>query len=121
MTVPDRMWEFLAQATTRPTSQPVSPMAWLLTNPMILLIAMLGVFYLMIWRGQSKEKKKKQDMLSAIGKNDRVMTIGGIIGTVVTVKEDEVVVKVDESTNTKMTFTRRAIQKVFGPGESADQ
>jgi preprotein translocase YajC subunit len=42
----------------------------------------------------------------------KVMTIGGIKGTVTDVREDEVVVKVDESSNTKMRFTRGAIQKV---------
>jgi len=41
-----------------------------------------------------------------------VLTIGGVVGTVVSVKDDQVVVKVDESTNTKMTFLKSAIQRV---------
>ncbi len=48
-----------------------------------------------------------------IKKNDRVVTIGGIVGTVATVKEDEVTLKVDESNNTKITFSRVAIQRVM--------
>jgi preprotein translocase YajC subunit len=42
-----------------------------------------------------------------------VVTIGGIVGTVVATRDDEVVLKVDESTNTKMTFVRKAIQRVL--------
>jgi preprotein translocase subunit YajC len=45
------------------------------------------------------------------------MTIGGIIGSVVTVSDTEVTLKVDESANVKVTFTRGAIQRVLGEGE----
>ena len=41
-----------------------------------------------------------------------MMTIGGILGTVVNVKDNEVVLKVDEATNTRMTFLKRSIQQV---------
>lgn len=81
---------------------------------MVGLGLMFVVFFIMMNRGQSKEKKKRQALLDGMKKNDRVMTIGGIIGTVVTVKDNEVVLKVDESTNTKMTFSKRAIQQVLG-------
>ena len=46
-------------------------------------------------------------------KNDRVQTIGGIIGTVVSTKGDEVTLRVDESNNTKLTLVRKAIQHVL--------
>ncbi len=77
------------------------------------LIMAMVVFYVIMFRGSSKEKKERKAMLENLAKNDRVLTIGGIIGTVVAVKGDEIVVKVDESTKTKMTFTRTAIQKVL--------
>jgi preprotein translocase subunit YajC len=77
------------------------------------LILMFVVFYLVMFRGQSKDRKKKKEMIEALKKNDRVVTIGGVVGVVVSVKSDEVVVKVDESTNTKITFLRSAIQKVL--------
>lgn len=77
------------------------------------LILMLVVFYAIMLGGSRKEKKKRQNMLDAITKNDRVMTIGGIIGSVVTVSEHEVTLKVDESANVKITVTRSAIQKVL--------
>ncbi len=78
--------------------------------PMLLL--MFGVIYFLMIRPQSKEKKRRAEMLSAIKKNDRVTTIGGIMGTVQSVSEAEVTLKVDESSNTKITFSRAAIQAV---------
>jgi preprotein translocase subunit YajC len=79
----------------------------------LLLFAMLGiVFWFMLIRPQSREKKQRAAMLAALKKNDRVVTVGGIVGTVLQVKEDEVTLKVDESSNTKITFIRSAIQTV---------
>ena len=83
------------------------------------LILMLVVFYAVMLSGSRKEKKKRKEMLSAVKKSDRVMTIGGIIGWVVSVSDDEVVVKIDESANVKITVARSAIQKVLTEDESA--
>ena len=52
-------------------------------------------------------------MLDTMQKNSRVRTIGGIIGTIVDVRDDEVVIKIDEASNTKMRVTRSAIGKVY--------
>lgn len=113
------LFDILAQTTqaTRPSGAPAG-LRSLLFSPLFPIILALGVFYFFIMRGQSKEKKAKQHMLESLKKNDRVMTIGGVIGTVVSVKDDEVTIKVDESTNTKMTFIRRAIQKVYAADET---
>ncbi len=87
----------------------------------LILFAMLGaVFYFIVIRPQSKDKKKRAAMLAVLKKNDRVVTIGGATGTVMSVKEDEVTVKVDESNNTKITFIRSAIQSVTAAGSSDD-
>jgi preprotein translocase subunit YajC len=86
--------------------------------PMLLLMGL--VFYLLLIRPQSKERKRRQAMLSALKKNDRVVTIGGIVGTVLSVRDDEVTLKVDESSNTKITFTRGAIQSVTSGAERTE-
>ncbi len=89
---------------------------------MLFPLALMGiVFYFLLIRPQSAEKKRRAAMLSGIKKNDRVVTIGGIMGTVLSVKDDEVTLKVDESSNTKITFARSAIQRVsaVAPGESS--
>ena len=81
------------------------------------LVLMIVVFYGFIFWGNHKEKQKRKQMLAAIKKGDRVMTIGGIIGSVITAGDAEVCLKVDESTNVKITFTRSAIQRVLTDGE----
>jgi preprotein translocase YajC subunit len=52
-------------------------------------------------------------MLSSIKKNDSVRTVGGIIGSVVEVKPDVIVLKVDENSNTKLTVARGKIEAVL--------
>lgn len=76
------------------------------------LLLMIGVFYFVLFRGNPRTKKKRAEMFDNLKKNDKVMTIGGVIGTVVTIKDKEVIIKVDETTNTKMTFLKSAIQNV---------
>lgn len=75
------------------------------------------VFMIMSQRGKKKEQRERKNLLDNLTKNDRVMTIGGILGTVVTVREHEVVLKVDESSNTKVTFLKKSIQQVLQEGE----
>lgn len=88
---------------------------------LIPVILMVGVFYVVIFAGQRKDKKKRQEMLAAIKKNDRVMTVGGILGSVVSVSEHEVSLKVDESANVKISVLRSAIQKVLTEGEKPSE
>jgi preprotein translocase subunit YajC len=93
----------------------------LLSSPMTLLLLLLGVFWFMMFRGNRREKQKKEALLNSIGRNDRVLTIGGIIGTVVQVKGDEIVVKIDESTNTKMNMLRSAVRQVLDRDETPSE
>ncbi len=89
-----------------------------------LIIGMLlfvGVFFFMTHRTQKRERQKKEDLLNNLAKNDRVMTIGGVIGTIVAVKDNQITLKVDENTNTRMTFIRRSIQQVIRSDEDLDQ
>ena len=78
------------------------------------LVLMGGIFYFILIRPQSKEKKRRAELLSGLKKNDRVVTIGGILGTVTSVRDDEVTLKVDESSNTKITFSRASVQRILG-------
>ncbi len=78
----------------------------LITFGMIILI-----FYFLIIRPQKKKDKETQAMLDAVKKGDKIVTIGGIHGTVVTVKETTVVVKVDD--NARIEFTKSAIANVL--------
>lgn len=65
--------------------------------------------YLLLFRGPRKKQQQHKQMVQTLEKNDRVRTIGGIIGTVVDVKDDEITLKVDESNNTKVKVAASAI------------
>lgn len=87
---------------------------------MVGLILMIVVFYgFMLW-GSHKDKQKRKQMLAAVQKNDRVMTIGGMIASVVEVTDKTITLKVDESANVKIKFARSAVQRVFAEGEEPD-
>ena len=70
----------------------------------------IGIFYFMIIRPQKKRDKEAKAMLAAMKKGDRVVTIGGIHGTIVTVKDNTVVIKVDDSA--RIEFSKNAISTV---------
>ena len=80
-------------------------------HPMILLGLMFVVMYLILFRGPRKKQQQHKQMVQTLQKNDRVRTIGGIIGTVVDVKDDEITLKVDESNNIKIKIATSAIGK----------
>ncbi len=76
--------------------------------PMILIFVVL---YLLMMRGPRKQQQQHKQMVQTLQKNDRVRTIGGILGTVVDIKGDEVTLKIDESNNTKIKVNTSAIGK----------
>ena len=62
-------------------------------STIIMLVAMLGIFYFMMIRPENKRKKEAEQMRSAVKKGDKVVTIGGITGTVVDVKDNKFVLE----------------------------
>lgn len=78
--------------------------------PMIVMMAVLfgGMYFLMI-RPQKKQQKKEQEMRDSTQVGDEITTIGGIMGRVVTVKEDSLIIETGADRN-KMKITRWAIQ-----------
>uniref|UniRef100_A0A7C4QNW1 Sec translocon accessory complex subunit YajC n=1 Tax=Schlesneria paludicola TaxID=360056 RepID=A0A7C4QNW1_9PLAN len=73
------------------------------------IVAMVVLFFLiMIWP-QQRERKKREQMLNSLKKNDRVVTIGGIIGTIANISPDgkEITLKVDD--NARIKFLRSSI------------
>ena len=83
---------------------------WMQFLPFILLFVLM---YMLLFRGPRKKQQEHQKMVQALQKNDKVRTIGGILGTVIDVKEDEVILKVDESNNTKVRLAPGAVSKVL--------
>ncbi len=78
---------------------------------LIFLAMMFVLMYMILFRGPRKKQQQHKQMVQSLAKNDRIQTIGGIIGTVVDIKEDEITLKIDESNNTKIKILRSAIGK----------
>jgi preprotein translocase subunit YajC len=78
---------------------------------LIFLGVMFLLMYMILFRGPRKKQQQHKQMMQALTKNDKVQTIGGIIGTVVDIKDNEITLKVDESNNTKIKILRSAIGK----------
>jgi preprotein translocase subunit YajC len=74
--------------------------------------------YFLLFRGPRKKQQQHKQMVQSLGKNDRVQTIGGIIGTVVDIKDDEITLKVDESNNTKIKVSPSAIGRNLSKDKS---
>ncbi|MCK9594206.1 MAG: preprotein translocase subunit YajC [Candidatus Omnitrophica bacterium] len=81
-------------------------------------VLVIGIFYFMVIRPQKAEQKKHQQMLEALGKNDEVVTSGGVHGTVVAVKDKVVTLRVDE--NVKIDVEKNCVARVVKK-QSANQ
>ena len=62
-------------------------------SSIFMLIAMLGIFYFMLIRPENKRKKEAEQMRSSVKTGDKIVTIGGIMGVVVNVKDDKIVME----------------------------
>src|SRR5207247_3410553 len=89
------------------------------TLPMMLVIMVLGFFFLLM--PMRRQQKQQRELLTGLKRNDKVITSGVLIGVVVDVrdkkdddiKEDEVVLRVDDSSNTRMRVLTSSIVRVF--------
>ena len=62
-------------------------------STLLMLVIMIAVFYFMLIRPENKRKKEAEQMRSSVKKGDKITTIGGIVGTVVDVKENNIVIE----------------------------
>ena len=88
----------------------------LLSGMAIPLMVTLLLMYLLLMRPDQKKRKEMEKLLASIKKNDHVVTIGGIFGTVVLANpgSESVVIRVDDSNGTKIKVLRSAISRVGG-------
>ena len=88
----------------------------------LLPFVMIGVlFYFLLIRPERRKRAELSQMLDNLKKNDRVYTIGGIIGTVVNVNKDEVTLRVDDKSDTRLRLRRSAISTVNPPELTGDK
>ena len=70
-----------------------APAAAGMSSSIIMMVAMIAIFYFMLIRPENKRKKEAEQMRSTVKKGDKIVTIGGIVGTVVDVKENRIVIE----------------------------
>jgi preprotein translocase subunit YajC len=87
------------------------------------LILIPVIFYFVMLRPQQAQERKRKDMLSALKKNDRVLTAAGIYGTVLSVDndQDKVVLRVDDDKGVKLAFNRASIVRVLDGAQEKDK
>ncbi|CAM4400393.1 preprotein translocase subunit YajC [Paenibacillus phoenicis] len=99
-------FQYAAQQTTGANS---------LISMIIPFVIMIAVFYFLLIRPQKKKQQQRNSMLSALKKGDKIVTIGGLHGTIMELTDDTVVLRVNDVT--KLTFDRSAISHTIKESE----
>jgi len=86
----------------------------------IMLVLMLAIFYFMLIRPENKRKKEAEQMRSALKTGDRITTIGGIMGTVVDVKDDSFVIETSAD-RVRVEFAKWALSSNETAAEAAKE
>ena len=106
------IYSLLDAATTAGGTTATPTASWTDMIPtIVMMVAMIAVFYFLLIRPQRKKDKAVKDMLAALKPGDRICTIGGIYGTIAALKEDTVTLKVGSQENT-VVFARWAVRSV---------
>jgi len=82
--------------------------------PMILIFV---IMYFLIFRPQAKRQKEQRKMIDALKKGDKIITVGGMYGQIVGLKEKEGTLLVKIAENTKIELVRSSVAKVIGSEE----
>lgn len=112
MTCTPDFFTFLAEDATKQ-----EPTIWAMLTFLPLVIAL---FYVIVLLPASKERKKQDDMIKGLKKGDRVITTGGIIGSVVTCSPDSVEITLRVEDNVKIKFHRNFITSVLTEDKKDD-
>jgi len=88
---------------------------------MLMLLVVFVVMILMTSMSGRKERKKRSQMLAALSKGDKVQTVGGVIATVAEIRDDHLVLKVDDTSGAKMRFAKSAVQQVLRSRNNPEQ
>ena len=103
----------LAQASAPQTGQPQQPV-WMTFAPMILLVIL---FYFILIRPQQQRAKQQARLISNLKSGDKVVTASGIIGVVITVKDQTVSLR---SADAKMEVTKASVTEILEGGKAAE-
>ena len=87
-------------------------------STLIMMVLMIAIFYFMLIRPENKRKKEAEQMRSSVKKGDKITTIGGIVGTVVDVKENRIVIETSAD-QVRIEFEKWAISSNETAAENA--
>lgn len=104
------MDQAFAQTTQPAPKPPVPSAAGVLYSPFFMVMILMTLFYFLVLRPQNSERKKRESMLSGIQRGDRVLTRGGVFGTVADIKDQILILKISE--NTKIEVDRSYVDLV---------
>ncbi len=90
---------------------------WMNLIPFVLIMV---IFYFLLIRPQQKKEKERKQMINQLQKNDKVVTVGGIHGVIMNVKEGEDIVVI-KSADTKLEMSRSSIQNKIVPKKEEDK
>jgi len=111
-----------APGTIGPNGTPAGQPAGKASNfPFLLPIVLIAGMFLIMSMSGRKEKKKRAAMLSTLGKRDKVRTAGGIIGTVVELKDDEVLIETDRASHTRLWLARGSVSTILDTSKRAKE
>ncbi len=91
-----------------------------LISTIVMLVAMVAIFYFLMYRPQKKQEKKVAEMRDSLTVGDEVTTIGGIIGEIVSIKDETVIIETTKE-RTKLRLLRSAIKTVDVKAEEKQQ
>jgi len=112
------MYYYLEEAAT--AAETTEAGGLMQTLPTILmLVALVAVFYFLILRPQKKQEKEQKDMRDNLSVGDEITTIGGIIGKIVSIKDETVLIETSAERN-KIRILRTAIRSVDVKAADAD-
>jgi preprotein translocase subunit YajC len=103
---------------TTPAAPGPAPQGNMMTA-LLPFVAVFAIFYLLIIKPQRKKQKKHQDLVNRLKPGDRVITSGGIYGTVMGVQQDRIELKI--AANTKVEITKGAIGVILGQGQAPEK
>ncbi|MCF6158204.1 MAG: preprotein translocase subunit YajC [wastewater metagenome] len=84
-------------------------------------ILMFVVMYFLILRPQKKRERERKELLSRIKKNDRVVTVGGVHGVITSVRENEVILRIDDSKDVRIKVDRSSIGTVLEVSHNTEE
>lgn len=79
---------------------------------MFMILVLFGGMLLITMFSGRKEKKRRKEMMESLGKKDKIRTAGGIIGTIVEIKGDEVLIETDRASHTRLWLAKGSIASV---------